>query len=32
MDEQVRQYTNADAYGKDAVAAVSLARQWVGAA
>ena len=32
MDEQVRQYTNADAYGKDAVAAVSLARQWVGVA
>jgi methanogenic corrinoid protein MtbC1 len=32
MDEQVRQYTNADAYGKDAVAAVSLAKQWVGVA
>jgi methanogenic corrinoid protein MtbC1 len=32
MDEQVRQYTSADAYGKDAVAAVSLAKQWVGVA
>jgi trimethylamine corrinoid protein len=32
MDEQVRHYTNADAYGKDAVAAVSLAKQWVGVA
>ncbi|HSD84782.1 MAG TPA: cobalamin-dependent protein [Anaerolineae bacterium] len=32
MDEQVRQYTNADAYGKDAVAAVSLAKRWVGVA
>jgi methanogenic corrinoid protein MtbC1 len=32
MDEQVKQYTKADAYGRDAVAAVSLAKQWVGAA
>ena len=32
MDDQVRQYTHADAYGKDAVAAVSLAKQWVGVA
>jgi trimethylamine corrinoid protein len=32
MDEQVRQFTDADAYGKDAVAAVSLAKQWVGVA
>jgi trimethylamine corrinoid protein len=32
MDEQVRQYTSADAYGKDAVAAVSFARQWIGVA
>jgi|ERR1041384_2814348 5-methyltetrahydrofolate--homocysteine methyltransferase len=29
IDEQVRQYTGADAYGKDAMAAVSLAKQWV---
>ncbi len=31
MDEQIRQYTGADAYGKDAMAAVSLARSWIGA-
>ena len=30
IDEQIRQYTGADAYGKDAMAAVSLAKQWVG--
>lgn len=29
IDEMVRQYTGADAYGKDAVAAVSLAKTWV---
>lgn len=29
IDEQIRQYTGADAYGKDAMAAVSLATQWV---
>jgi len=29
VDENVRQYTGADAYGKDAMAAVSLARAWV---
>jgi 5-methyltetrahydrofolate--homocysteine methyltransferase len=29
MDEQIRQYTDADAYGKDAMAAVSLAKSWV---
>jgi methanogenic corrinoid protein MtbC1 len=29
IDEQIRQYTGADAYGKDAMAAVALARQWV---
>ena len=28
IDEQIRQYTGADAYGKDAMAAVALARQW----
>ena len=31
MDEQIRQYTGADAYGKDAMAAVALARKWAGA-
>lgn len=30
MDDQIRQYTGADAYGKDAMAAVALARQWSG--
>jgi methanogenic corrinoid protein MtbC1 len=30
-DEQVKTYAGADAYGKDAVAAVTLAKQWVGA-
>jgi len=28
IDEQVKQYTQADAYGKDAMAAVSLAKEW----
>jgi len=28
IDEQVRQYTGADAYGKDAMAAVALAKEW----
>jgi 5-methyltetrahydrofolate--homocysteine methyltransferase len=32
MDEQVKHYTGADAYGRDAVAAVSLAKQWIGVA
>ena len=31
IDEQIREYTGADAYGKDAMTAVSLAKQWVGA-
>ena len=31
IDEQIRQYTGADAYGKDAMAAVSLAKSWIGA-
>lgn len=31
IDEQIRQYTGADAYGKDAMAAVSLAKGWIGA-
>jgi methanogenic corrinoid protein MtbC1 len=30
IDEQIRQYTGADAYGKDAMAAVALAKQWAG--
>ena len=30
IDEEIRKYTGADAYGRDAVAAVKLARKWVG--
>ena len=30
VDEQVRQFVDADAFGGDAVEAVSLAKQWVG--
>jgi methanogenic corrinoid protein MtbC1 len=30
MDEQVRKHTGADAYGKDAMAAVKLAKGWIG--
>lgn len=30
MDEQIRAYAGADAFGKDAMAAVSLAKQWTG--
>jgi len=30
IDEEVQRYVNADAYGKDAVAAVNLCRQWIG--
>jgi len=30
VDEQVRKYTGADAYGRDAQAAVRLAKQWTG--
>jgi 5-methyltetrahydrofolate--homocysteine methyltransferase len=29
IDEQIKQYTGADAYGKDAMAAVALAKSWV---
>jgi 5-methyltetrahydrofolate--homocysteine methyltransferase len=29
MDEKIRQYAGADAYGKDAMAAVALARSWI---
>jgi methylmalonyl-CoA mutase cobalamin-binding domain/chain len=31
VSEQVRKYTGADAYGQDAMAGVSLAKEWVGA-
>jgi methylmalonyl-CoA mutase cobalamin-binding domain/chain len=31
ISEQVRKYTGADAYGNDAMAGVSLAKEWVGA-
>ncbi len=31
MDESIRKYVDADAYGKDAVEAVVLAKKWVGA-
>jgi methanogenic corrinoid protein MtbC1 len=30
IDNQIRDYTSADAYGKDAMAAVALAREWYG--
>jgi methanogenic corrinoid protein MtbC1 len=30
MDDEVRKYAKADAYGKDAMAAVSLSKQWFG--
>jgi len=30
MDDEVRKYVRADAYGKDAVAAVNLCKQWIG--
>ena len=29
VDDQIRQYTGADAYGRDAMAAVSLAKSWI---
>jgi methanogenic corrinoid protein MtbC1 len=28
IDEQIREYTQADAYGRDAMAAVALAKAW----
>ncbi len=31
MDDEVRKYAKADAFGKDAMAAVALAKDWVGA-
>ena len=30
IDDKIREYTNADAYGKDAMAGVSLAKVWLG--
>jgi methanogenic corrinoid protein MtbC1 len=30
VSEEIRQYAGADAYGKDAMSAVSLARGWIG--
>jgi 5-methyltetrahydrofolate--homocysteine methyltransferase len=30
VDEQIRQFTGADAYGRDAMTAVALAKQWIG--
>lgn len=30
IDEEVKKYVKADAYGKDAVAAVSLCKKWIG--
>jgi methanogenic corrinoid protein MtbC1 len=30
MDEEIRKYARADAYGKDAAAAVNLCKQWIG--
>ena len=30
IDETIRKYTGADAYGTDAMTAVSLARKWIG--
>jgi methanogenic corrinoid protein MtbC1 len=31
LSEEIRKYTGADAYGKDAMAGVTLAKKWVGA-
>jgi len=31
MSDEIKKYTGADAYGKDAMVGVSLAKQWVGA-
>ncbi len=30
IDDEVRKYVHADAFGKDAIAAVNLCRQWIG--
>jgi trimethylamine corrinoid protein len=31
MDDEIRKYAKADAFGKDAMAAVTLAKKWIGA-
>ncbi len=31
MDDEIKKYVKADAYGKDAMAAVNLCREWIGA-
>jgi 5-methyltetrahydrofolate--homocysteine methyltransferase len=31
ISDEIRKYTGADAYGKDAMAGVSLAKKWAGA-
>jgi methanogenic corrinoid protein MtbC1 len=31
ISEEVRKYTGADAYGKDAMEGVALAKEWTGA-
>jgi len=31
MSDEIKNYTGADAYGKDAMAGVSLAKKWIGA-
>jgi 5-methyltetrahydrofolate--homocysteine methyltransferase len=30
IDEQIKEYTGADACGRDAMTAVSLAKEWIG--
>ncbi len=30
MDDEIKKYVKADAYGKDAIAAVNLCREWIG--
>jgi 5-methyltetrahydrofolate--homocysteine methyltransferase len=30
IDEGIKKFTGADAYGKDAMEAVSLAKEWIG--
>jgi 5-methyltetrahydrofolate--homocysteine methyltransferase len=32
MDEEIRKFAGADAYGQDAMAAVNLAKDWIGGA
>ncbi len=32
MDDEVKRFSGADAYGRDAMAAVNLARKWTGGA